>query len=160
MIEIKLVEDEGLLDQCAQVMCSSDPFVTLKFDFNRCRLSLTGSIKEVYAAYYEGEFAGFIVLQFGGFMRGYIQTICLKPEYRGRGIGTAMLEFSEERLFRFFPNVYICVSSFNHGAQKLYYQLGFEKIGELKDYFLKGYDEYILRKTVGPFAEYSPMEVL
>ena len=69
---------------------------------------------------------------------------------RGNGIGTQLLQFCEERIFNVSPNVFICVSSFNSGAQRLYYKLGYQKIGELKDFIVHGHSEILLRKTIGP----------
>ncbi len=152
---IKLTTDPGEIDECAHLMYSSDPFTTLKFDHKRCLASFEGDYKEVYLAYINDEIAGFVVLQLVGPLRGYIQTICLKPEFRNRGIGTSLLKFSEERLFKISPNVFICVSSFNHNAQRLYASLGFEKIGIVTDMFVEGYDEYILRKTTGSYSNFT-----
>lgn len=155
MTEIKLINSDEDLDTCAALMSSSEPFSTLGFDLQWCRMAMRGPVKEVYAAYIDNTYAGFVVLQFAGVLRGYIQTICVEPLYRSRGIGTELLEFSEKHFLQQFPNVFICVSSFNHAAQKLYYRLGYEKIGELKDHIVKGYDEYILRKQLCPITEFK-----
>jgi [ribosomal protein S18]-alanine N-acetyltransferase len=158
MIEIVQTTQPEDIEQCAQLLCISEPFTTLKFDINRCRQSMEGNIKEVYLAKHNEVIAGFVVLQIAGALRGYIQTICLKPEYRNKGIGSQLIKFSEERILKISPNVFMCVSSFNYQAQKLYYRLGFEKVGEFKDHILRGYDEYLLRKTTGPIIEFNPVE--
>ena len=49
----------------------------------------------------------------------------------------------------------MCVTSFNHQAQKLYYNLGYEKIGELKNHIIEGADEYILRKHGCPTSKFK-----
>jgi ribosomal protein S18 acetylase RimI-like enzyme len=46
-----------------------------------------------------------------------------------------------------------CVSSFNHGARRLYERLGYHVVGELTDYIVEGYSEILLRKTRGPLTE-------
>ena len=117
---------------------------------------MKGDYREIYLAEVEGVFVGFVVLMFMGVLRGYIQTICIRPEHRGQGIGTALLTFSEERITKEFPNVFMCVSSFNHGAQKLYYSLGFQKIGVLTDHIIAGADEFILRKQICSIADFKP----
>lgn len=155
-MEIKLTTDETDLVQCAELMSQSEPFVTLKFDLEKCKFAVKGD--EVYLAMVDGVMAGFVVLRLTGVLRGYIQTICLKPAFRGKGIGTALLQFCEERIYKMSPNVFMCVSSFNHEAQKLYARLGFEKIGELKNHIVQGHDEYILRKSKGPIMEFKPAE--
>jgi ribosomal protein S18 acetylase RimI-like enzyme len=158
MLDIKLTHDENYLDECAKLMHESEPFVTLNFELDRCKVAVRGDYKETYLALYDGEFAGFVVLQLTGVLRGYIQTICLKPEFRNKGIGTALLKFSEERLLKISPNVFMCVSSFNYDAQKLYRRLGFEQVGVLTNHIVTGYDEYLLRKTTGPFSEFKPQQ--
>jgi [ribosomal protein S18]-alanine N-acetyltransferase len=52
-------------------------------------------------------------------------------------------------LFKEFQNVFLCVSSFNKKAEKLYRKLGYKKIGVLEDFFVTGYDEIIFRKSRG-----------
>ena len=155
-MKIELTTNEIELDECAQIMCCTEPFVTLKFAIEKCRAVVRGEFKEVYVARAENEIAGFVVVQTYGLMRGYIQTIALKPEFRNKGIGTALLKFSEERILKEFPNVFMCVSSFNYEAQKLYYRLGFEKIGTLTNHIIQGADEYILRKQKCPVMDFNP----
>jgi ribosomal protein S18 acetylase RimI-like enzyme len=52
--------------------------------------------------------------------------------------------------------VFLCVSSFNERAQKLYQRLGYERVGELPDYVVKGYSEILMRKTRGPIFDFKP----
>ena len=156
-MKIVLTTNENELEECAALMSKSEPFITLNIDFTRCKAAVRGDYKEVYRCIVDEEFAGFVVLSYYGTLRGYIQTICLKQQFRNKGIGTSLLKFSEEKLLKEFPNVFICVSSFNHSAQQLYYRLGYEKVGELKDHFVKGHDEYILRKQLCPITEFVPL---
>ena len=74
----------------------------------------------------------------------------LSEEARGRGVGTRLVEFAERRIFSETPNVFLCVSSFNPRARALYERLGYELIGELKDYLIEGASEFLMRKTIGP----------
>lgn len=155
-MEIRRTINEQEIDACALLMSQSEPFATLKLDYTKCRAGMNGDYREIYIAGINNEFAGFVVLTLAGVLRGYIQTLCIQPQFRGQGIGTALIKFSEERLTKEFPNVFICVSSFNLGAQKLYYSLGYEKIGELKDHLIAGSDEYILRKHTCAAADFKP----
>jgi ribosomal protein S18 acetylase RimI-like enzyme len=78
-------------------------------------------------------------------------------EYRGKGYGTRILQFCERHILKYSPNIFICVSSFNQGALSLYTRLGFEKVGELKDFIKNGFTEILLRKTIGPILHYPIM---
>jgi len=109
-----------------------------------------GSSKEIWVVEIDKEIAGFVILQLGGTFKGYIQTICIDAAYRGRGIGTKLLQFCEERILKISPNIFICVSSFNNGAIRLYKEFGFKLIGELDNFVKDGFTELLFRKTVGP----------
>jgi ribosomal protein S18 acetylase RimI-like enzyme len=138
---------------CARLMAATEPWLTLKRDYSACLSSVAAPLREVYAAKKNGTTLGFIILQMTGTFKGYIQTICVAPQARGRGIGTLMIEFAERRVFRETPNVFMCVSSFNKGARRLYKKLGYTKSGTLRDFITKGFDEFLLRKTLGPLNE-------
>lgn len=156
ILSIQLAENDTQLAQSAQLMFTSEPWVTLQFAEEKCRMAVRGDYKEVYVALVDGQFAGFAVIQFYGVLRGYIQTLAVVPEMRSKGIGRALISRCEERILLEHPNVFICVSSFNHRAKQLYESMGYEQIGVLKDYIVRGYDELILRKTGVPYAEYIP----
>ena len=85
---------------------------------------------------------------------GYIQTICIHPNRQGQGLGSRLVEFAEQRILEEFPNVFMCVSSFNRDAQRLYERLGYRVVGELTDYIVQGHSEILLRKTSGPLTTF------
>jgi ribosomal protein S18 acetylase RimI-like enzyme len=91
-----------------------------------------------------------------GTLVGFIQTICVAPAFRGRGLGTEIIDFAERRIFRASPNVFLCVSSFNTEARRLYERLGYLCVGELTDFLVRGHSEVLLRKSRGPWSEFSP----
>ena len=154
-ISITQTTDEEILKSCAAMMCRSEPWITLQRNYSDCLASVEGGYKEIYVAQQDNKLSGFIILQMAGTFKGYIQTICVSPEARGKGIGTALIQFAENRIFSVSPNVFMCVSSFNNEAAKLYRQLGYEKIGELKDFILEGYSEILLRKSTGTLSEFQ-----
>jgi len=85
-----------------------------------------------------------------GPLRGYIQIVCVDPSVRSSGLGSRLVAFAEARIFRDSPNVFLCVSSFNPRARALYERLGYETIGEIRDFLLRGHSEVLMRKTIGP----------
>lgn len=152
-INIALTTDPADFAVCAHMMFLSDPWITLGIDYNQCLKAFGGTEKEIYVVKIEKVIAGFVILQIGGTFKGYIQTICIGETYRGRGLGKRLLQFCEERILKISPNIFICVSSFNKGAIRLYEEFGFKRIGELHDFVKKGYVELLLRKTAGPLLE-------
>jgi ribosomal protein S18 acetylase RimI-like enzyme len=137
------------------MMLESEPWVTLRFDYKTTLAAIRDKKREVYLARVGGKLAGLVVLNLIGPLRGYVNVIGVWPEWRGRGIGQKLLAFAEARIFRESPNVFLCVSSFNKEAQRLYKRLGYRKVGELKDYVVKGHSEFLMRKTLGPMAEFK-----
>jgi ribosomal protein S18 acetylase RimI-like enzyme len=152
---IRPVADTEVFNACARMMASSDPWATLGMNYEQCRLAFDGPCKEVYAAEFENKLAGFVILQVWGSFKGYIQTICVDESFRGRGIGKQILQFCERRILAISPNVFICVSSFNKRAIKLYMETGFKLVGELTDFVKEGFTELLLRKSVGSLLGYG-----
>ena len=152
---INSTNDPQIFAVCALMMSKTDPWITLGMNYDQCLKAFDGSFKEIYVVETENEIAGFVIIQTCGTFSGYIQTICMSEPYRGRGLGTKLLQFCEERILKFSPNVFICVSSFNKGAIKLYYDFGFKLVGELENFVKEGFTELLLRKTVGPRVGYE-----
>jgi len=140
---------------CAEMMLSTEPWITLRLTRENALATLYDRNKEVYAARDARGVAGFVIIDMRGLMRGYIQTVCVRSDRRGTGVGTALLQFAEQRIFRESPNVFICVSSFNPDARRLYERLGFQQVGLLPELIVPGHDELLLRKTRGAWAEFA-----
>jgi ribosomal protein S18 acetylase RimI-like enzyme len=154
-LSIRHTTDPQTFAVCAGIMAKTDPWITLEMDFEQCIKAFDGKCKEIYIVDAENAIAGFVIIQNCGTFSGYIQTICIDEPFRGKGLGKKLLQFSEERILKFSPNVFICVSSFNKGAIKLYYEFGFKLVGELENFVKDGFTELLLRKTVGPRAGYK-----
>jgi ribosomal protein S18 acetylase RimI-like enzyme len=104
----------------------------------------------VYVAYVGKELVGVIILQTKGAFSGYLKSIIVKDSWRHKHLGNHFMEFVETTVFAQQPNVFLCVSSFNLSARQFYEKLGYEVIGELKNYLINGHDEILMRKTIGP----------
>src|SRR5262245_56052169 len=131
---------------CAQLMAASEPWLTLRRDLDACRVALANPVKERYVVRDDGERAGLLVLDMTGPFPGYIQSICIAPGARNRGLGTQVLAWAETRILRDSPNVFMCVSSFNPDALRLYRRVGYEVVGTLKGFVVDEHDEFLLQK--------------
>ena len=140
---------------CARMMCASEPWITLRRDFDAALRLVRDPVREVHVASLDGRLAGFVILVMTGAFVGYVQSICIAPERRGRGLGTRLMAFAEERILRETPNVFLNVASFNPEARRLYERLGYEVVGELRDYIVPGHSEILMRKTTGPLSEFG-----
>ena len=152
---IRRLRKENEAHQCAQFMVESEPWKRLGRTYDGSMQMLLDSEREVYVATVDHEIVGVLVLWMKGALVGYIQTIGVFPQWQGQGIGTQLVQFAEERIFTDSPNVFLCVSSFNEGAQKLYKRLGYEAVGEIKKYIVAEYSEILLRKTIAPLATFK-----
>jgi ribosomal-protein-alanine N-acetyltransferase len=139
---------------CAELMANSEPWITLRRSYEDSMKILCDPEREVYVALVGDQFVGFTILHMKGAFVGYIQSVAVWPEWRNRGIGSRLLAFAEERIFRETPNAFVCVSSFNPAAQRLYQNLGYEVIGELKAWIVPGHSEMLMRKTIAPLTEF------
>ena len=146
--------DQRDVSECAELMVTSEPWLTLRLSRETARAVLADPAKAVYAIRDATGVAGFVVIDMRGLLRGYVQILCVRADSRGRGLGSDLLRFAEERIFRDSPNVFICVSSFNTGARRLYERLGFELVGTLCELLVPGHDELLFRKTKGTWEAF------
>jgi ribosomal protein S18 acetylase RimI-like enzyme len=153
--EIRRLQDAGEAEICARMMAGSEPWMTLGRDFDASLAIISDPSREVYLATANGRILGFVVLLMQGVFVGYVQSIYVEPAWRGQGIGSQLMAFVEQRIFAEVPNAFICVSSFNSGARRLYERLGYEEVGELRDWIISDHSEILLRKTIAPLTEFK-----
>ena len=154
-LAISPLQSEDEARACARLMAASEPWITLGRSYDTSLDIIGDRTREVYLARDETGLAGFVILCMTGAFVGYIQTVCIDPSRRGQGLGSRLVEFAERRILKVSPNVFMCVSSFNVDARRLYQRLGYKVVGELTDYIVRGHSEFLLRKTVGPLAGFS-----
>lgn len=155
-VVIRRLAGRAEAEACARMMAESEPWLTLGRGLAACLALMEDPAKESYVALEGGAAAGLLVLDLRGPFRGYIQSVCVAGALRGRGIGTALVRFAEARVFRVSPNVFLCVSSFNPGARRLYERLGYTLVGALEDFLVPGHAELLFRKSIASFATFAP----
>jgi ribosomal-protein-alanine N-acetyltransferase len=141
-------------EACARIMAASEPWLTLRRSYETSLAILTEPGREVHVAVDDRGLAGFLILDLRGPFTGYIQTVCVEPARRGCGVGTRLVQWAEERIGKESPNVFLCVSSFNREARRLYERLGYQLVGTLTDYLVPGHDEHLFRKTNGSWEAF------
>lgn len=153
-LEIRKPESEEEINSCSLLMSRTDPWLTLGRTYDDCRKLFTNPQKQVFAAVESGCLAGFLVLDNTGPFKGYIQSVCVVPSRQGAGLGSRLIGFAEDLIFRISPNAFICVSDFNPRAKALYQRLGYKVVGELPDFIIPGSSEILMRKTIGPIISF------
>jgi ribosomal-protein-alanine N-acetyltransferase len=150
VIDIRPLSNDDEAHRCATILSTSEPWLTIGRKYDESLALVRDRSREVYVAWDGDRFAGFLILVMHGAFVGYIQIVAVAPEMRGSGVGSELMKFAEEKIFARHPNVFLCVSSFNPRARQLYERLGYELVGELKNYLIAGASEFLMRKTKGP----------
>jgi ribosomal protein S18 acetylase RimI-like enzyme len=138
----------------AALLTENDPWLRLGRTYDYSMAKVRDHESELYIARLDDQIAGCLLLEMHGQLKGFIRAICVDPAFQGKSIGTKMITLIEKRVFAASPNLFIMVSSFNTKAKKLYERLGFLVVGLLKDYVVRGSDEYLLRKSICPSEEF------
>jgi len=93
-----------------------------------------------------GQMVGFIAGDVRSFKKiGWIATICVLPQYRYHGIGSALLHACEKRLNT--PIIRLTVRISNKEAQNLYHSLGYQQVDVWPRYYIDGEDAIVLEKS-------------
>jgi ribosomal protein S18 acetylase RimI-like enzyme len=91
---------------------------------------------------------GYIWITMNGAFYGfpYCMSLAVKKDFRGRGIGTALLKYYDKIGFENSTRLFILVSDFNYRAKKFYERAGYKQVGQIPDFFKDGVSEFILVK--------------
>lgn len=128
------------IDPWARVMRSSEQMTNF--------LAATEQGATRYAIHVENEIAGTLVVRNPWLHGPYLHLIGLLPEFHGRGVGSAALNWLEGEARGRYRNLWLCVSEFNGNARRLYERHGFVLAGQLDSLVFDGLDELLMRKRL------------
>jgi ribosomal protein S18 acetylase RimI-like enzyme len=136
---------------CKAIVAGSDPWKRLgdTVDFaSAVGPNRTGTLAYVCKA--GPVIAGFVLfIPEPVFARGgYLRAIGVAPEFRGHGVGRALLVFVEKKTAVRSHHLFLCVSSFNRAALAFYRKCGYRKAGRLPDLIRPGTVELIFWKRL------------
>jgi ribosomal-protein-alanine N-acetyltransferase len=77
---------------------------------------------------------------------GWIATVGVLPEHRGKGAGRALLEACERQLG--LPRVKLCVRYTNYEAIRMYERTGYRAIDHWLHYYNDGEDALVMEKRI------------
>ena len=78
----------------------------------------------------------------------YLHIIAIKEEYRGRGIGKALLDYSERIALEMADKLFLVVVDYNPEAKRFYERNGYQQVGEIPNLYRTGITEYIMAKDL------------
>ena len=136
-------------DMAAHLLANSEPWITLRVTQDQCLKNCHNPDFQLFIAYTAGRPSGIILIDPKGVAGSpYIKSVAVYPEFRGKGIGSALLAYAGELFRGKSKYIFLCVSSFNKKAQKFYDRNGFKVVGELKDYIIEGASEILIHKKL------------
>lgn len=141
------------LEECCRALEGSKLFDEyFKDDKKRSSFILEGIEKqEVHIAKNENnKTIGFMRIDDVGMFSGFpfLRLIAVNNDYRCKGFGTQMLEIYESKYKGRVNKIFLCVSSFNDRAKKLYAAVGFKEVGRVEGLYKKGTYESIMMKEI------------
>ncbi len=74
----------------------------------------------------------------------WIATVGVLPEFRGRGIGSALMQACEDKIS--VKRIRLCVRVSNDTAIRLYEHLGYVRVGEWSRYYQDGESALVMEK--------------
>jgi ribosomal protein S18 acetylase RimI-like enzyme len=146
MIEIGPAQDAER-EWAARLMAGTDPWITLGRGIDSCREVFRRPGYLLLVAREADRACGFILLHPRGALGSpYVASIAVEEAERGKAIGTRLLAFAEDHFRPEARHIFLCVSSFNLGARRLYERRGYEAVAELEDYVMDGASEILMHK--------------
>ncbi len=102
----------------------------------------------LYVALCEDECVGFFYIIPNGAFHSfpYLHIICVKEEYRSKGIGSVLLKQMEEIAFESSNKVFLVVADFNSDAKRFYERNHYCQVGEIQSLYRPGITEYLMMK--------------
>ncbi|MBM3545006.1 MAG: GNAT family N-acetyltransferase [Alphaproteobacteria bacterium] len=133
----------------AQSIVAMAPWSVMNYpaDDMRSFLEATSDTVIRYRLERRGEDGGIVSIRYPWLKGPYLELLALLPNFQGKGLGTRILRWLERETVRLEArNLWVCASSFNHDALRLYERHGFQRVATLPGLVVDGYDEILLRK--------------
>ena len=144
--------NERHLKDCKDALCKS----ALGEKYFSSPVSAENAIREgfrqgnLYVALIGEECVGFTYIIPKGAFHGfpYLHIIAIKEEYRGRGIGKALLDYSERIALEMADKLFLVVADYNPDAKRFYERNGYQQVGEIPNLYRSGITEYLMAKSL------------
>ncbi len=106
--------------------------------------------ENLYVAFTGEECVGFTyIIPKGAFHSfPYLHIIAVKEEYRDRGIGKALLDYSENIVCEAADKLFLVVADYNPDAKRFYERNGYRQVGKIPNLYRSGITEYMMAKDL------------
>ena len=151
-IVIKEAEEKHII-HCINILQNSELGIVYFSDYKKAADLLLHALAQqgLFVALNENDDClGFMYFMPNGVFGSYpyLHIIAVKEEYRNLGIGKQLIKYFEENSSDYSSTKYfLTVDDFNPQARKLYESLGYQCVGELKDFYKNGIASYIMMKA-------------
>ncbi len=156
------IESASELDPavCRRLILGTEPWITLGYDESNVQAIVRSAQRDnllvARACARSGDrIVGFALSTPGILLGEYLKILVVDDAHRMEGVGRKLMEALEQRAFRSWPNVYLCVSDFNSAARQFYRRLGYAEVGLLQDLLIPGRDEVLMRKSVAAWRGFG-----
>ncbi len=78
----------------------------------------------------------------------YLHIIAVKEEYRDKGIGKLLLDYSERVAFEMADKFFLVVADYNPDAKRFYERNGYQQVGKIPNLYSPGITEYLMAKNL------------
>jgi len=137
-------------DWAARLLAGTDPWVRLGVTLEACINTCHDPEYLVFIAHSGSLPVGAMIIHPRGLAGSpYLKSIVVDTDHRGHGVGKELLSFAEDYFRPSSRHFFLCVSSFNHRARKLYENTGYKKVGEFAGYIIEGESELLFCKRLG-----------
>ncbi|MGH3056389.1 MAG: GNAT family N-acetyltransferase, partial [Gaiellaceae bacterium] len=141
---------------CRHLILNSEPWLTLQYGDSDVQAIVRSAKSDHLLLARDGaRVVGFALSASGVLLGEYLKILVVEGSYRSHGVGQRLMDGLEERAFRDWPNVYLCVSDFNEQARQFYRRRGYEEVGVLKDLLLPGIGEVLMRKSIAAWRRFQ-----
>ena len=135
-------------DTLSQLFITMEPWRTLKYSAQNLSNYLQKAELYKYSILADQKLVGVVCVRYPWLRGACLELLAIAPSQQGKGIGRDIIQLLETELSKTnYNNLWTLVSSFNHEAQHFYENMGFIKVGQLDDFIVEGYSEFLLRKS-------------
>ena len=139
------------IPKVARILSSSEAWSCYGIDYQIAKQLLETMPDTSYVGVIGNQIVGFITLRIDGVgnIGAYIRMVAVAESFRGKSIGTKLIDYISSIAFKSIQNLFLICSEENIMARSFYEKVGFIPVGVLPDLVIEDHAEIFYRKTIG-----------